>query len=85
MEKFPLKKTDLDSLGHVTSICILPSDHDDKRMGHKDPHVLIGFSLGHLLNFRIRATIYSYKARRIRTPLDLSQFVEYPGCKVVVV
>lgn len=83
MEKFPLKKADLVSLGYVSSICILPSDRSSKRMGRGDPQVLIGFSLGHLLKFRIRATIYSHKARRIRAPLDLSEFVEYPGCKVV--
>jgi hypothetical protein len=81
MEKFDVLNAGYDYLGYVTSICILPADIRDIRMGHSDPHVLIGYSRGHILNFRIRAMVYTHKAGRIRKPVDLSRFVDYHECK----
>lgn len=50
-------------------------------MGHSDPQILLGFSQGAILIYRIRAHVYSYKASRIRVPVDLSEFTEFPGCE----
>ncbi|CAO3680685.1 unnamed protein product [Rhizopus stolonifer] len=68
-----------DDIGHVTSIYILPQDADDKRMGHHDPQILLGYSKGAIRAYRFRATVYSFKASRIRSPIDLSEFTEFPG------
>lgn len=81
MESFPMKDAKIDDPGYVTSICILPTDHSDTRMGHGDPQVILGFSLGHILNFRIRANVYYHNAERVRAPKNLSDFVDFPGCK----
>ncbi|KAI9481245.1 MAG: hypothetical protein EXX96DRAFT_565944 [Benjaminiella poitrasii] len=47
-------------------------------MGHSDPRIVLGFNQGSVLVYRIRANVYSLKALRIRSPKDLSSFVEYP-------
>lgn len=74
MERFFAKHINLNTLGYVTSIFILPSDE------HGDPQVLLGYSLGHILNFRIRANFYyPKKVRQILSPIDVSQFASYPG------
>ncbi|KAI9264483.1 hypothetical protein BY458DRAFT_514175 [Sporodiniella umbellata] len=67
------------NVGHVTSIYILPQDADDKRMGHHDPQILLGYSKGAIRIYRFRAIIYSFRASRLRSPVDLSEFTEYPG------
>ncbi|CAO3660495.1 unnamed protein product [Rhizopus stolonifer] len=74
-----LNQEEGDGIGHVTSIYILPQDVDDKRMGHHDPQILLGYSKGAIRAYRFRATVYSFKASRIRSPIDLSEFTEFPG------
>lgn len=81
VESFTTNSKDKQDIGHVTAICILTADKGDKRMGHSDPQILLGFSQGAILIYRIRASVYSYKASRIRVPVDLSEFTEFPGCK----
>ncbi|KAI8647317.1 hypothetical protein BD408DRAFT_439475 [Parasitella parasitica] len=78
-ESFKTNAKDKQNIGHVTAICILAADKGDKRMGHSDPQILLGFSQGAILVYRIRASVYSYKASRIRVPVDLSEFTEFPG------
>ncbi|ORE10008.1 hypothetical protein BCV72DRAFT_260454 [Rhizopus microsporus var. microsporus] len=68
-----------DNIGHVTAIYILPQDAEDRRMGHHDPQILLGYSKGAIRIYRFRATVYSFKASRIRSPIDLSEFTEFPG------
>ncbi|GAA5816894.1 hypothetical protein MFLAVUS_010429 [Mucor flavus] len=65
-------------LGYVTSIHILPPDKGDRRMGHSDPQILLGYSKGAVLIYRYRANIYARTANRIRAPIDLSEFTEFP-------
>ncbi|GAA5805095.1 hypothetical protein HPULCUR_010608 [Helicostylum pulchrum] len=65
-------------LGYVTSIHILPPDKGDRRMGHSDPQILLGYSKGAVLIYRYRANIYSRTANRLRAPIDLSEFTEFP-------
>ncbi|KAG2190384.1 hypothetical protein INT46_006954, partial [Mucor plumbeus] len=79
IESFTTNSRDKQDIGHVTAICILTADKGDKRMGHSDPQILLGFSQGTILIYRIRASVYSYKASRIRVPVDLSEFTEFPG------
>ncbi|RCI03531.1 hypothetical protein CU098_011224, partial [Rhizopus stolonifer] len=78
-EPFKPDESNTKELGYVTSICILPPDKEDKRMGHSDLQILLGHSLGSILIYRVRANVYSYKASRLRVPIDISDFVEYPG------
>ncbi|KAK4514209.1 palmitoyltransferase akr1 [Mucor velutinosus] len=78
-ETFKTIGKDKPDIGHITAICILAADKGDKRMGHSDPQILLGFSQGAILIYRIRAHVYSYKASRIRVPVDLSEFTEFPG------
>ncbi|KAL7330269.1 hypothetical protein PS15p_205235 [Mucor circinelloides] len=78
-ETFKTIGKDKPDIGHITAICILTADKGDKRMGHSDPQILLGFSQGAILIYRIRAHVYSYKASRIRVPVDLSEFTEFPG------
>ncbi|CEP09259.1 hypothetical protein [Parasitella parasitica] len=78
-ESFKTNGKEKEDIGHVTAICILAADKGDKRMGHSDPQILLGFSQGAILVYRIRASVYSYKASRIRAPVDLSEFTEFPG------
>ncbi|KAG1074518.1 hypothetical protein G6F42_025704 [Rhizopus arrhizus] len=80
-ETFKTIGKDKPDIGHITAICILTADKGDKRMGHSDPQILLGFSQGAILIYRIRAHVYSYKASRIRVPVDLSEFTEFPGCE----
>lgn len=54
---------------------------NDTRMGHSDPQILLGYSLGSILIYRYRAKIYSYKAPRLRAPINLSEFTEFPNRK----
>lgn len=53
-------------------------------MGHSDPQILLGYSKGAVLIYRYRANIYARTANRIRAPIDLSEFTEFPDCKVFV-
>ncbi|GAN09223.1 P-loop containing nucleoside triphosphate hydrolase protein [Mucor ambiguus] len=78
-ETFKTIGKDKPDIGYITAICILTADKGDKRMGHSDPQILLGFSQGAILIYRIRAHVYSYKASRIRVPVDLSEFTEFPG------
>lgn len=68
-------------LGSVTAIHILYSDEGDKRMGHSDPQIALGFSLGSILIYRFRANVYVSKASRFRPPVDLSEYTEFRECK----
>ncbi|KAI8331435.1 hypothetical protein EDC96DRAFT_33588 [Choanephora cucurbitarum] len=78
-EPFKPDENNPKELGHVTAICILPPDKEDKRMGHSDLQILLGYSLGAILIYRVRVNVYSYKASRLRGPIDISDFVEFPG------
>lgn len=53
-------------------------------MGHHDPQILLGYSKGAIRIYRFRATVYSFKAPRVRSPIDLSEFTEFPGCKYII-
>lgn len=53
-------------------------------MGHHDPQILLGYSEGAIRIYRFRATVYSFKAPRVRSPIDLSEFTEFPGCKYII-
>jgi hypothetical protein len=53
-------------------------------MGHSDPQILLGYSKGAILIYRFRANIYVPTATRLRTPVILSEFAEFPDCKTSV-
>ncbi|KAI9355745.1 hypothetical protein BD770DRAFT_411520 [Pilaira anomala] len=73
-----IKQKENSNLGYVTSIQILPPDKGDKRMGHSDPQILLGYSQGAILVYRYRANIYATNANRLREPINLSEFTEFP-------
>lgn len=64
-------------LGSVTAIDIEYSGNGDTRMGHGDPQIALGYSLGAVFIYRYRACVYSNNASRFRTPVDLSEYTEY--------
>lgn len=76
-----IKDKNNQDLGHVTAIHILPPDKADRRMGHSDPQILLGYSKGGILIYRFRAKIYAMTATRLRAPVNLSEFAEFPNCK----
>ncbi|KAI7902226.1 uncharacterized protein BX663DRAFT_512191 [Cokeromyces recurvatus] len=79
IESFKTNTKDKKDLGYVTSVFILTVEKGDRRMGHSDPQILLGFSQGNILIYRIRSSVYSSsRSSRIRSPLDLSSFTEYP-------
>ncbi|KAI8056355.1 hypothetical protein BDF21DRAFT_161701 [Thamnidium elegans] len=79
MMSLELLKTETESKsGYVTSIHILSPDKRDRRMGHSDPQLLLGYSTGAILIYRYRANIYAITAKRLRAPIDLSEFTEFP-------
>lgn len=72
-----VSEAEAERLGSVTAIHILHSDDGDKRMGHADPQIALGFSLGSILIYRFRANVYWSKASRFRPPVDLSEYTEF--------
>ncbi|KAI8981812.1 hypothetical protein BDF20DRAFT_863367 [Mycotypha africana] len=56
---------------------MLEANKEASRKSHSDPRILLGFTSGHLLMYRVRTQIYTYNAPRVRDPVDLTEFVEF--------
>ncbi|KAI8981620.1 hypothetical protein BDF20DRAFT_862087 [Mycotypha africana] len=55
---------------------MLEANKEVNRKSHSDPRILLGFTSGHLLMYRIRTQVYTYNAPRVRDPVDLTEFVK---------
>ncbi|KAI8979326.1 hypothetical protein BDF20DRAFT_987609 [Mycotypha africana] len=77
-----LRNNSIPSSAVVSTVHMLEANKEANRKSHSDPRILLGFTSGHLLMYRVRTQVYTYNAPRVRDPVDLSEFVEFKNRKV---